>query len=76
MLVLAITTLTSVYIVFGTVCYLAYGDNIALIVTEMLPQVWWASILKVLFCLNLIFSYSIIIHPTNAIIEGWLFPTM
>jgi len=39
----------------------------------MLPVGYTTSLVKVLFCVNLICSYSIIIHPTNAIIEGALF---
>jgi solute carrier family 36 (proton-coupled amino acid transporter) len=76
MLVSAIVTLTGIYIVFGSICYLAFGDSLMIIVTEMMPPGLISSSVKVLFCVNLIFSYSIIIHPTNAIIEGWLFKDM
>ena len=76
MLVSAIVTLTGIYIVFGSICYLAFGDSLTIIVTEMMPPGLISSAVKVLFCVNLIFSYSIIIHPTNAIIEGWLFKDM
>ena len=58
-------TLTAIYMFYGTFCYMAFGDNISLIVTEMMPATWWASLLKILFCINLAFTYSIIIHPTN-----------
>lgn len=73
MLMSAIISLTCIYIVFGCVAYLAYGDTLTIICTEMFPPGYVAALIKILFCLNLIFSYSIIIHPTNAIIEGWLF---
>lgn len=30
--------------------------------------------IKICFCLNLYFSYAIMINPTNAILENWFFP--
>lgn len=70
-LVKAIGTLTVIYICFGCVCNLAYGDNTNIIITEVLPLNVYSNILKTLFCVNLVFSYSITIYPTNAIIENW-----
>lgn len=73
MLTLAIGTLTVVYVIFGTVCYSAYGAGTDTIITEMMPPTVFTAVIKILFCVNLIFSYSIMIHPTNMIIEGWMF---
>jgi len=72
-LVSAILSLTVIYMTFGNLCYLAYGDQTSIIITEMLPTSVFTSIVKILFCFNLVFSYSIIINPTNTIVEGWLF---
>ena len=72
-LVCAILSLTVIYVAFGGLCYLAYGDQTRIIITEMLPTTVFTSIVKILFCFNLVFSYSIIISPTNTIVEGWLF---
>lgn len=66
-------TLAAIYMFFSLVCYLAYGDSIAPIVTEMLPLSGWTSLVKILFCINLVFSYSILIYPTNSILESYLF---
>ena len=32
-------------------------------------------ILKILFSINLLFSYPLVIHPANLVIESWLFGT-
>ena len=32
-------------------------------------------ILKILFSVNLLFSYPLVIHPANIVIESWLFGT-
>ena len=40
----------------------------------MLPaDNFWIRIIKILFCLNLVFSYPITINPTNTILEGYFF---
>ena len=70
---MAIFLLTILYIFFGSICYLAYGEDTNPIITEMLPINIYTSILKVLFCINLVFGYSICIQPTNIILESWLF---
>lgn len=73
-LMIAIGTLTSVYVFFGVICCLAHGSSTNVIITEMLPPSALTTTIKMLFCVNLIFTYSIYIYPTNAIIEGWLLP--
>jgi solute carrier family 36 (proton-coupled amino acid transporter) len=70
----AIATLTTIYIFFSVFCYCAYGYNLQPIVTENLPPAAATTIaIKFLFCLNLIFTYSITIAPANKILEHWLF---
>ena len=73
LLTLAIGTLTSLYVIFGSVCYSAYGSETKPIITEMLPNNGFKAAIKILFCINLILGYSICIHPTNMIIENWVF---
>lgn len=73
LLTLAIGTLTSLYVIFGSVCYSAYGSDTKPIITEMLPNNGFTATIKILFCINLILGYSICIHPTNMIIENWVF---
>lgn len=44
------------------------------IITEMLPRDSTITIIiKISFCLNLVFGYSICVNPTNTIIESWSF---
>jgi proton-coupled amino acid transporter len=73
LLILAIGTLTGLYVIFGSVCYSAYGSETKPIITEMLPNNGFTAAIKILFCINLILGYSICIHPTNLIIETWVF---
>lgn len=71
---MAITSLTVLYLFFGLVCYLSFGKTVDPIITEMLPKESMITIcIKVAFCLNLIFGYSICVNPTNTIIESWIF---
>ena len=66
-LIAAIFTLTAVFIFFGELCYLAWGANLNKpIVTEMLPPTSVVvMIMKLLFCINLLFSYAINVYPAN-----------
>jgi len=72
----AIGTLACFYTFFGLVTYLTFGSGlIQPIITEMLPaENSMVIIIKICFCMNLIFSYAIMINPTNAILENWMFP--
>ena len=74
----AILTLTAFYVLFGEVCYIAWGANLTEpLVTEMLPTSnILVPIFKIFFCFNLFFSYPICINPTNTIIEHYLFRSM
>lgn len=70
----AIGTLTILYIFFGTFCCMSYGKFLQPLVTENLPtKSVVTSVVKILFCMNVIFGYSIIIAPANRIMEMWLF---
>ena len=72
-LISAIATLTVIYIVFGGLGYLAWGQSeIQPYSTDMLPASNIAVIvMKFLFSLNLICSYSITIQPANQILGNW-----
>ena len=68
------------YVGFGLLCYLVYGDTLANepIILSMLPttpnyNLWIVSITKVLYCLSLIFTYPLVIHPANQIAENYMF---
>ena len=69
----AITTLTIIYIFFGGLGYMTWGQSeIEPFATDMLPASNIAVvIMKFLFNFNLIFSYAIVIQPTNQIFGNW-----
>ncbi|XP_026662484.2 amino acid transporter ANT1-like isoform X2 [Phoenix dactylifera] len=60
------------YICFGVFGYLAYGEDTNDIITLNLPSNWLASIVKVGLCIALAFTFPMIIHPVNEIIENKL----
>lgn len=71
----AMATLIIVYVFFGCLCYAAYGSNDnAPLITEMLPAGDSLVITtKLVYIINLIFSYALCIYPTNQSIESILF---
>ena len=74
-LVAVIGTMCCAFITFGTVCYMTFGPDMdEQIITEMLPADNYIVIaLKLIFCINMVFSYIIHIKPCNMIIEAWVF---
>lgn len=70
-----ITTVFVIYLAFGEFCYFIYGDALNTpLITSNLPAsspVSW--IIKILFTINLIFSYPLILYPANIIIESYVF---
>ncbi|KAL5545636.1 hypothetical protein UlMin_005323 [Ulmus minor] len=66
------TGITLVYVLFGFFGYMAYGDQTKDIVTLNLPQNWWAITVQIGMCLGLVFTFPIMVHPMNEIIEGTL----
>lgn len=81
-LVYVCLTIMTIYIIFPLVTISAYGtynrftnrNGIQLLITQSLPQeqivVW---VIELLFCINLIFSYPLVICPANLVIENYLF---
>ena len=74
-LVYAIATLSLLFVAFGEVTVLAFGESLdEPFITQMLPaHSIGVSLIKVLFTLNLVASYPITINPTNTIIESYIF---
>jgi len=75
-LVITVTFIAILYIVFTEYCVFAYGiDKLEdPLITASLPQQNWITyIVKVMFSLNLVFSYPLVIHPANIVIEDWFF---
>lgn len=75
-------TIMAIYIVFPLMTISAYGvynrennrDGVQMLITASLPQgqiaVW---VIEILFILNLIFSYPLVICPANLVIESYVF---
>ncbi|XP_042493581.1 amino acid transporter ANT1-like [Macadamia integrifolia] len=66
---MAFLGITLVYVLFGLFGYLAYGDQTRDIITLNLPNDWSAAAVKVGLCLGLTFTFPIMLHPINEIIE-------
>ena len=75
-LAITVTFIAFLYIAFTEYCVFAYGINKLedpLITASLPPQSWVTYLVKVMFSLNLVFSYPLVIHPANIVIEDWLF---
>ena len=64
------------YIGFSEFCIFSYGASTLTrpLITDSLPPqsaVTW--IVKIAFSLNLVFSYPLVIHPANLVLESYLF---
>ncbi|KAK4281763.1 hypothetical protein QN277_013218 [Acacia crassicarpa] len=61
--------ITLVYMLFGFSGYMAYGDETRDIVTLNLPRNWSSLAVQVGLCLGLVFTFPIMVHPINEIVE-------
>jgi amino acid permease len=71
----ALITLCSIYILFSELCYFTFGNNLneAIVMQEMPSDSLIIQIVKLLYCLNLVFSYPLCIFPTNLVIDSIIF---
>ncbi|MBA0706681.1 hypothetical protein Golax_018777 [Gossypium laxum] len=69
---MAFTWITLMYVLFGSFGYLAYGDETKDIITLNLPNNWTATAVQIGLCLGLVFTFPIMVHPVNEILEGKL----
>lgn len=68
-LIQAFCGLTTVYVLFGLIGYLAYGDQTLDIATLNLPQGWSSMVVQLGLCMGLVFTLPIMLHPLHEIIE-------
>ncbi|XP_027352076.1 amino acid transporter ANT1 isoform X2 [Abrus precatorius] len=61
--------ITLVYILFGFSGYMAFGEETRDIVTLNLPRNWSSIAVQVGLCLGLMFTFPIMLHPVNEIVE-------
>lgn len=78
MKVLSITCviIAVLYVGFSEYCFFAFGPTTLtkpLITDSLPPKSILTYIVKIAFSLNLIFSYPLVIHPANLVIESYLF---
>lgn len=64
--------ITLVYIIFGLCGYMAFGEETRDIVTLNLHRNWSSLTVQVGLCLGLMFTFPIMLHPINEIVEGKL----
>ena len=78
-LVQAISSLAILFSCFGYICYRYFGqmDESKSFVIENLDQTsLFIKVTRLMFCINLVFSYPLTIYPSNKIIESFLFVKM
>ncbi|XP_042510450.1 amino acid transporter ANT1-like [Macadamia integrifolia] len=71
-LAIAFSGITLVYVLFGFFGYLAFGERTRDIITLNLPNDWSSTAVKIGLCVGLTFTFPIMMHPINEIIEGKL----
>jgi len=68
--------ITAVYLIYAEYCLFAWYGIMSPelpLVTEYLPFNWFTDLVKFLFALQLIISYTLVIYPANMIVEGYIF---
>lgn len=68
--------ITAVYLFFAEFCLYAWYENFTEdkpLITSYLKPNWFTDIIKLLFAVQLIISYTLVIYPANMIVEGYLF---
>jgi len=83
--VAVIFTVWASYCVFGIFCCFAWGtkggmhmkeddvEGIQSLITDDLPKNWIGYGIKILFSLNLFFSYPLVLYPAHIVIENILY---
>jgi proton-coupled amino acid transporter len=80
-LVAVMLTVLISYVGFGELTYMVYGNNVQDIIISNLPtdttfNLAFVSSLIVFFCINLVFTYPLVIYPANIILESYMFGHM
>lgn len=73
--VAALVTLCTIYVLFSFLCYYTWGTDLdETVVTEMLPtDNTFIQIMKLLFCINLVFSYPMTNSVTHTTFQEYVF---
>lgn len=69
-----LATIAFIYTGFGLFCVVAWGNELTTpLVTDFIPQgqiAWW---IKILFAINLVFSFPLVLFPGHIVIENYLY---
>ena len=72
LLIGALVTLSLIFTCFGLLCFRYFGpmpENKSFVIENLRQDDPFVNITKLLFCVNLVFSYPLTIYPTNKIWE-------
>lgn len=71
----AIFTLSCLYIAFAELCYIAYGENMveSIMLMQLNPANHVIQVIKVLYILNLVCGYPLVMFPVNLICEQFVY---
>lgn len=64
------------FLVFSEFCIFSFGAvkiGDEPLITEALPSTPFVWVIEILFCLNLVFSYPLVIYPANIVIESYIY---
>ena len=76
-LLYVLLTVMILYVGFGEYCLFIYGEDLKLpLITANLPQGAVVQIIKIMFSINLVFTYPLQLHPASVIIESYIFKGM
>eukprot|EP00250_Pteridium_aquilinum_P011730 c20268_g1_i2 orf=511-1884(+) len=66
---LAMACITLLYVMFGLLGYLAFGDDTLDIITLNLGSSWKTTVVKVGLCVGLFFTFSVMMYPVHQVME-------
>ena len=73
---LVILSVAIIYILFGLMCAISWGELLNYpnkpLITDLLPDTGVTALVKILFAINLIFSYPLVLYPSLKIAETYL----
>ena len=72
LLTLAFVSISVYFIIFAVICYAYFGyQNEPIIINNIKDPSTFIRVTKLMYCVNLIFSYPLSIYPTNVTIESY-----
>ena len=76
LLIGAVSLVTAMYIIFSEVCYFSYGANLTepIMLQQMPSDSLVFQLMRLLFCINCICTFPLVIYPVNTILESYILP--